>query len=1096
MSRLRFAVLSLVLLAGACASRVAEPPEPGASAARRRPALAVLGLTCEHRVDPLGVDALPPRLCWKLAPTDEAARGLAQSAYQVLVASDMEQLARERGDRWDSGRVASSETVDVAYAGLPLGSNAHCVWKVRVWDQDGVASAWSEVARFSTGLLAPADWRAEWIGLDAPTQRPEPISPFTGARWIWFAGDPDEAPAGERFFRASITLPEKAQSARLALSADNQCELYVNGTSVHQSEGDDAWRRPAQLDVLERLLPGENVLAVRAWNEGAGPAGLLARLQVQLEDGTRLELASDASWSVHGELVPGWETRDFDAGAWPRARELAPYGGGPWGLLEPLELFLPPPRLLRCEFTAHARPVRATLFASALGLVDLELNGRRVGDELFTPGWTDYTKRVPYRAHDVTALVRDGANALGAVLGDGWYSGYVGYGGRRDHYGTKTRALVQLELEFADSTRQFVTSDGRWRASTGGTLEADFLMGERHDARLEPLGWSEPGFDAAGWSPVDVGAEVAPVLGAHPGPPVRVVAELLPREVWSTGPDTFVCDLGQNIAGFARLALRGEAGQELTLRFAERLNPDRTLYTTNLRGARATDVYVCRGGGGSEGDIETWQPRFTFHGFQYVEISGLGRAPAPGELVALAVTSDTPYVGELETSEPALARLMENIRWTQRMNFIDVPTDCPQRDERLGWTGDAQVYARTASWNADVHAFFTKWLVDLADAQRADGQLPMVAPLKVAGDDGGPAWADAGVIVPWEMFRAYGDERLLARAYPTMQRFLDFCVARSGDDCLPPEEFHCFGDWVSVGAVTPKEVIYTAYFALCARLMEEAALALGRPDDARRYAGLHARVKQAFDKAYVQDDGRVLGDTQCAYALALSFDLVEGERRARVVERLVADIEARGGHFSTGFVGTKDLLLALNAIGREDLAYRLLLNRTYPSWLFSIEHGATSIWERWDGWTPERGFQDPGMNSFAHYAFGAVGQWMFETIGGLAPAEPGFRRLHLAPKPGGGLTHARASHDSIRGRVELAWRLEGGTLLFDVRVPPNTAATLVVPTRAPESVREGGQPLEGRSGVTLRGVMDGGVHVELASGRYSFTCDSPILAGG
>ncbi|HEX6886307.1 MAG TPA: family 78 glycoside hydrolase catalytic domain, partial [Planctomycetota bacterium] len=585
MPRHRLAALSLLVLAGACASRGEEPPVSQAGAVGPRPTLAVEQLTCEHRTDPLGVDALPLRLGWKLVALDVHARGLAQSAYQILVASDEERLAHDQGDRWDSGRVKSSETVDVAYAGAPLGSNAHCVWKVRVWDQDGVASAWSAVARFSTGLLAPADWRAEWIGLDAPARRPEPSSPFAGAKWIWFGGDPDEAPAAERFFRASITLPGKPQSARLALSADNQCELFVNGARVHQSEGNDAWRRPAQLDVLERLLPGENVLAVRAWNEAPGAAGLLARLQVELEDGTRLALASDASWSVHPEPVPGWEGRDLDDAAWARARELAPYGGGPWGVLEPVELFLPPPRLLRTEFTARARPVRATLFASALGLVDLELNGRRVGEELFTPGWTDYAKRVPYRAYDVTGLVQGGANALGAWLGDGWYSGYVGYGGRRDHYGTKTRALVQLELEHADGSREVVASDGRWRASTGGTLEADFLMGERHDARLHPPGWSTPGFDASAWSPVDVGAEVAPVLGAHPGPPVRVVAELQPQEIWSTGPDTFVCDLGQNIAGFARLAVRGRAGQELTLRFAERLNPDRTIYTTNLRGA-------------------------------------------------------------------------------------------------------------------------------------------------------------------------------------------------------------------------------------------------------------------------------------------------------------------------------------------------------------------------------------------------------------------------------------------------------------------------------------------------------------------------------
>jgi alpha-L-rhamnosidase len=841
------------------------------------------------------------------------------------------------------------------------------------------------------------------------------------------------------------------------------------------------------VDVAAHLALGNNVIAVEARNEG-GPAGLLARLSAELDDGSLRELVSDAAWRASDAALPGWTERAFDDSAWAEAGARASYGEAPWGRLEEAALFLPPPRMLRKAFSARARPARATLYASALGLCELELNGERVGDELFTPGWTDYAKRVPYRAYDVTELVRAGENALGAWLADGWYSGYVGYGGRRDHYGERTRLLAQLVLEGADGGTEVVATDSSWRASTGPLLEADFLMGERYDARLEQPGWSAPGFDDSRWSAVDVGAEESPLLVAHPGPPVRVVAELVPKEAWSVAPDTWVLDLGQNIAGFARIAVRGERGQEVMLRHAERLTPERTLYTANLRGARAIDRYVCRGGG-----LERWQPRFTFHGFQYVEVAGLGRKPEPGDVVGLALTSDTPYVSELTTSEPALERLLENVRWTQRMNFIDVPTDCPQRDERLGWTGDAQVYARTAAWNADVQGFFAKWLVDLADAQREDGQFPMVAPLKVAGGDGGPAWADAGVICPWTMYAVYGDRRLLERAYPSMQRFLEFCERRSGEDLLPPQEFHCFGDWVAVGGDTPHEVIYTAYFARCARLMQLAAEALGRTADAARYARLFERVKAAFDAAYVDDEGLVRGDTQCAYALALSFELLDGERRARAARRLVADVERRGGHFSTGFVGTKDLLLALNAIGREDLAYRMLLARDYPSWLFPIAHGATSIWERWDGWTPEKGFQDPGMNSFAHYAFGSVGQWMFETIGGLGADEPGFAHLLLRPRPGGGLTYAHARHDSVRGRIELAWRLAGEALELEVLVPPNVGATLLLPTLTADEVTESGRPLAEVPGIRLRAATPDGVPVELVSGRYAFTCSRPAL---
>ena len=1072
-SRRWLLALSLLPLAVAACRRATMAPDAHELPAALHPR----ALACEHLVDPLGIGTRTPRLSWKLVARDPGARALTQSRYRVLVATSEAALTSEQVDLWDSGEVASDASVDIEYAGRALRSNERAFWRVRAWDQDGRASEWSPIARFSTGLLEAGDWQGEWIGFDAPGRKPE-TSGFGDAAWIGFAGDPPEAPAGKRLYTLHFELPAAATKARLRLTVDNQWRVLVNQREVHASDGQEfAWRRPADVDIASALVPGANTLDVHALNEAVGPTGLLARLELELADGTRRVLVSDDSWLA---------TDGSKEGPTPPAKVLARHGDAPWGRLEDAALFLPPTRLLRTTFTSASLPVRATLFVSALGLVDVELNGVRVSEELFTPGWTDYTKRVPYRTHDVTALVRLGQNALGAELADGWYAGYVGYGGRRNHYGETLRLRAQLVLEHRDGTRTVVASDGSWRAATGARLEADFLMGERYDARLEPRGWSTPGFDDAGWQPVDLGAEVAPVLEPHAAQPVRVVAEFQPRETWQTGPDTFVCDLGQNLAGFVRLAVDTEAGRTLTVRHAERLNPDRTIYTTNLRGARATDVYTCRGGG-----LERWTPRFTFHGFQYVELTGLGRAPRPGELTALAVTSDTPYVSTLETSEPLLSRLMENIRWTQRMNFIDIPTDCPQRDERLGWTGDAQIYAHTATLNADVQAFFTKWLQDLSDAQRADGQLPMVAPLKVAGDDGGPAWADAGVIVPMVMYEAYGDRRLLERQYPSMQKFLAFCEQRSGEDCLPPDEFHCFGDWVSVNSNTPTVILYTAYFAHCAKLMERAATILGRAEDARHYAELFQRVKRAFNQAYVAADGKIHGDTQCAYALAIAFDLVDGPMRDEAARRLVADIEAHGGHFTTGFVGTKDLLVALSKVGREDVAYRLLLNRTYPSWLFSIEHGATSIWERWDGWTPEKGFQDPGMNSFAHYSFGSVAQWMFQNIGGLGAAEPGYARLALAPRPGGGLTHARTRHDSPRGPVEVAWELDGATLVLAVEVPPNVRADLRLPMRG--AVREGGRALDEAPGVRLVASEADAVRVELGSGRYRFEGEAVLV---
>jgi alpha-L-rhamnosidase len=563
---------------------------------------------------------------------------------------------------------------------------------------------------------------------------------------------------------------------------------------------------------------------------------------------------------------------------------------------------------------------------------------------------------------------------------------------------------------------------------------------------------------------------------------VRAWAELEPVRCDRRGPATWILDFGQNFAGVVRIRVRGQRGHRIRLRHAEILNPDGSLHVANLRSARATDTYVCRGSG-----VETWEPRFTCHGFRYVEISGLEEAPEPGSIIGVALGSDTPRSGEFHCSDELVNRLMSNVWWTQRANFLEVPTDCPQRDERLGWTGDAQVYIGTAGLLADVESFFEKWLVDLADAQRADGQFPMVAPLRVAGDDGGPGWADAGVICPWTLFELYGDRGVLERHYEGMTRFIEFCRRRSTGDLLPPESFHCFGDWVSVDAPTPKDVICTAYFAQSTNLVARAAEALGRSDDARRYRDLAARIGEAFNRAYVDDVGRIRGDTQCAYALALSFGLLEGERRQGAARRLVEKIAERGGHLSTGFLGTRDLLPALSANGHHDLACALLHQESYPSWGFQINNGATSIWERWNGWTPEQGVADPGMNSFAHYAFGAVGQWIFETLGGIRPELPGFERISIRPEADPQLSWARASYDSIRGRIATEWRRSGDSFELDVLIPPNTTATVAFPSEDPDAIEEGGLPWPRARGVRLLGTERKLTLFEVGSGRYRFS---------
>jgi alpha-L-rhamnosidase len=1070
---------SVIMLSAVCAiCAVSFAPAGRAETGALRPT----ELRCEYLVNPLGIDERAPRLSWTLESEVRAQR---QTAYQVLVATSSAALGRGEGDLWDSGRVESDETASVVYAGKPLTTGLQCFWKVKVWDRDGRPSSWSPDAEWSMGLLEPSDWKAEWIGCDKFRSVEPSEMPFDGAKWIWHAPDPGTPPKCHRLFIGSFDLPAGAsvEKAELMVAADDKCRLVINARNA-ASVG--AWTQPARADIRDLLRPGGNQLRVEVENTGESPAGLLVRIVVQLRDGKTVTCMTDASWRSTDNPGANWHNRDIDTSGWPAAKVLGDYGMEPWGRLKTAAATLPPPIHLRTEFKAGKAVARATISATALGIFDLYLNGRRVSDDYFNPGWTAYDKRVLYRAYDVTGLIRRGDNALGAVLADGWYSGYVGYGRNRDHYGKQPRLLAQLHIEFADGTTETVATGPGWKAATGPLLEADFLMGETCDARLEPKGWDQAGFDDRAWEPVVTGTDLKPLLQAHRGPPVRAVAEFRARTVTEPQPGVYVLDLGQNFAGVARLKVKGEPGQKIVLRFAERLNPDGTIYTTNLRSARATDTYICRGG------EETWTPRFTFHGFQYVEVSGLKGQPGEDEVVGIALSSDTPVAGSFACSDEMLNKLRSNIWWTQRANFIDIPTDCPQRDERLGWTGDAQVYVRTATLNADVQPFFTKWLVDLCeDGQRADGQFPMVAPVKVAGPDGGPAWADAGVICPWTIYEVYGDRRVLERHYAAMTRFIEFCRKRCTPDLLPPAQFHCFGDWLSIQADTPKEVIFTAYFAYSTKLTARAAGVLGKTEDATRYEALFEQIKAAFNKAYVDEAGRIKGDTQTCYVLAIAFDLLDPEKAKKAAEYLVADIEKRNGHLSTGFIGTKDLMLALAKIGRNDVAYRLLHNDTFPSWGFSIRHGASSIWERWDGWTPDKGFQDPGMNSFAHYSFGAVYQWMVENIGGIRSDGPAYKRIVIAPQPGGKLTSAKTGYRSLRGLIETEWTKTGDALSLSVTIPPNTTATVHVPARDEASVTESGKPAAKAEGVKFLRMEGGSAVFEVGSGAYRFASKGP-----
>lgn len=742
-------------------------------------------------------------------------------------------------------------------------------------------------------------------------------------------------------------------------------------------------------------------------------------------------------------------------------------------------------RYLRKPFQLKSPVQRAVLYATALGLYEVQLNGQRVGDQVLAPDWTDYRKRVRYQAYDVTSLLKPGGNALGALLANGWFSGRIGNGGNQ-FFGKVPALLAQLEVTYADGSTEQIVSDGSWKSQRSPILTTDFMLGESYDAQLEVKDWAQAGLDDSGWTAVTTRDESARQLEAQVMEPVREILVLKAKSVSAPKPGAWVYDLGQNMVGVVRLKVSAPAGTKITLRHAEMLNPDGTIYTQNLRRAPSVDHYICKGTG-----EETWQPLFTFHGFRYVEITGLPERPALDAITGVVIASDTPQAGEFSCSDTRLNQLQSNIQWGQRGNYVSVPTDCPQRDERLGWMGDAQVFIRTATYNADVAAFYTKWMVDVADGQSAEGSFSDVNP-NTMGCGSVPAWGDAGVICPWTIYEIYGDKRILAQHLAAMTNWVEYLHAHSTDLIRDKDRGNDYGDWLSIGADTPKDLIGTAYFAYSTHLVAKACRVLGHAKEAAKYERLFEDIKAAFNQRYVAADGRIKGDTQCVYLMALKFELLPEKLRAKAAQYLVEDIQAKGGHLSTGFIGVSYLLPVLTQAGKADTAYELLLQDTFPSWLFSVKHGATTIWERWDGWTPEKGFQDPGMNSFNHYSLGSCGEYLFGGVGGIRPASPGYKTIRIEPIIREGLTWAKTSYDSIHGRIATAWNRDGQHLTLEVIVPANTTATVCIPGSDRGHITESGKPVKQVAGVKFLRMEQGNALFEVGSGTYKFASETKL----
>jgi alpha-L-rhamnosidase len=732
-----------------------------------------------------------------------------------------------------------------------------------------------------------------------------------------------------------------------------------------------------------------------------------------------------------------------------------------------------PVRLLRKEIELRAKPVSARLYATALGLYEVSLNGGRVGDELLTPGWTSYRKRLAYQTWDVTARLRAGRNAVAAMLGTGWYKGDLTWLNARNVYGRETALSLELRVRYADGAEDTFMTDQSWKCSTGPILESELYHGETYDGRLELPGWDLAGYDDAAWQPVrKVDFDPARVV-AQDGPAVRVQERIAPVALIVTPKGERVLDFGQNLTGWVAFTVRGGRGERVVLSHAEVLDAEGNFYTANMRSARNRIEYVLSGTG-----EERYRPRFTFQGFRYVRVDEWPgeRGPAAAraeDFEAGVIHSDMERTLDFECSHDLLNRLHRNILWGWKGNAVDVPTDCPQRDERLGWTGDAEVFVGTAAWLMDVDVFFRKWLRDLAADQLADGGVPFVIPDVLTaiahldpnfkGSDSSTGWGDAAVIVPWTLYRRYGDERLLAEQYPSMKAWVEKIRASAEDGLIWNTGFH-FGDWVALDAkegsyfgATPNDLTATAFYAYSTGLLAEAAAVLGAADDAAEYRKLRADIVDAFRAEFVTGRGRIASRTQTAHILALVFGLLEERDRPRATRDLASLIEENGGHLTTGFLGTPFILRALAENGRLDLAYELLLKTDYPSWLYQITKGATTVWEHWDGLKPDGTMWSENMNSFNHYAYGAVGQWMYETVGGLAPdpAVSGFKSFIVAPRPGGGIDRCGIAYRGPYGELRSSWKVEGNRFALEVKVPPNSAATVVLPDGSERRVGSG-----------------------------------------
>ena len=1058
--------------------------------------LKVEKLRCEYLANPMAVHETAPRLSWTLSSNDLGAK---QSAYRILVASTAEKLAANQGDVWDSGKVISEENALIPYAGPALPSKQDCHWKVQVWDRTQDApSVWSAPAYWRMGLLQPEDWNgAEWIVMpNAASQARTAHNGFHSA----FVPTADTV----QWVQIDLQKPTAIDSIRLYPTCpfDYQPQtpgfLFPVRYRIETATKEDFSDAILLVDAQAEDVPNPKTNPVIHTFEAK--TGRYVRLTVTKvnasRDGfaytlTEMEVFSGKDNVARGKPVTA--SGAVTSGAWSHARLVdgrlisePASGGGPRTASR-----------FRKEFNLEKKPGRAIVAVTGLGTYELFINGQRVGDAYMAPEWTAYPKRIFYQVYDVTSLLQEGDNVVAAEVAAGWWDSPM-FAGRRV---SGCEYCLKACIDIADGPK--IVTDATWLANNNGPVRrAEIYYGLDYDGTREQPNWNNVGFDAAKWTNATViaapkGSENALLLGQTDEP---IVCEqiLKPKVLTNPKEGIWVFDMAQNMVGLCSLTADAPRGTAIRVAFGEMLNPDGTVYRANLRGAQELWNVVWPGG------KRTLSPRHTYYGYRYVEISGLATPPSLDDFRGLVMFSSAPAVGAVSSSNDLLQRILHCIQWNQRGNMFSTGTDCPQRDERMGWTADMFSFSQTAIFNRDMAAFITKFEQDIVDEQKANGQFPDIAP-GVNHDTnffGAPGWADTGVHLPWRLYQNYADKRILERFYPAAKRWIDFVHKQCTDGLIwTKHREHDYGEWLNGDTLVlngyprghcqmPNEQFATAIFAYTTHILAETAKVLGYKEDANYYGDLFEQIRKAFQSKYMNPDGTFKHETQASYALALDFGIAYDSQKDKIFERMLACIKGYKDHLSTGFHATHRMMIQLSDNGHHDIANNLLNLRTVPSWGYMIDNGATTLWERWDGYVAGRGFQNPGMNSFNHWAFGSVGEWIWRTLIGLNPddAAPGFKHVIIRPRPDARTAQIRGTYDSIRGVFDIESNYNAADKRYSlvVVIPPSATATAYVPCTDAASLREGNKPIAENPHIrVLRYEKDAAV-LELESGRYSF----------